>query len=146
MSQKQIMTRSIIAGGLYFVLDIVLNVVLKEPITTIYVIETIFESVVFTAFMIWLLSINKNTKKSTGNGGFLKYFLIGMIGSWIILTVMLILQVGNRMSKVMVENTALLIGMYLIVGIFCGLALYIVFRKASKSWFVLHNEYASSLF
>jgi hypothetical protein len=46
---------------------------------------------------------------------------------------MLILQVGNRMSKVMVENTALLIGMYLIVGIFCGLALYIVFRKASKS-------------
>ncbi|KAA8787929.1 hypothetical protein F1B97_10430, partial [Lactobacillus crispatus] len=74
--------------------------------------------------------INKNTKKSTkkstGNGGFLKYFLIGMIGSWIILTVMLILQVGNRMSKVMVENTALLIGMYLIVGIFCGLALYIV--------------------
>nr|CAL48357.1 hypothetical protein [Lactobacillus amylovorus] len=137
MSQKQIMTRSIIAGGLYFVLDIVLNVVLKEPITIIYVIETIFESIVFTAFMIWLLSINKNTKKSTkkstGNGGFLKYFLIGMIGSWIILTVMLILQVGNRMSKVMVENTALLIGMYLIVGIFCGLALYIVFRKASKS-------------
>lgn len=137
MSQKQIMTRSIIAGGLYFVLDIVLNVVLKEPITIIYVIETIFESIVFTAFMIWLLSINKNTKKSTkkstGNGSFLKYFLIGMIGSWIILTVMLILQVGNRMSKVMVENTALLIGMYLIVGIFCGLALYIVFRKASKS-------------
>ena len=137
MSQKQIMTRSIIAGGLYFVLDIVLNVVLEEPITIIYVIETIFESIVFTAFMIWLLSINKNTKKSTkkstGNGGFLKYFLIGMIGSWIILTVMLILQVGNRMSKVMVENTALLIGMYLIVGIFCGLALYIVFRKASKS-------------
>ena len=137
MSQKQIMTRSIIAGGLYFVLDIVLNVVLKEPITIIYVIETIFERIVFTAFMIWLLSINKNTKKSTkkstGNGGFLKYFLIGMIGSWIILTVMLILQVGNRMSKVMVENTALLIGMYLIVGIFCGLALYIVFRKASKS-------------
>ena len=133
MSQKQIMTRSIIAGGLYFVLDIVLNVVLKEPITIIYVIETIFESIVFTAFMIWLLSINKNTKKSTGNGGFLKYCLIGMIGSWIILTVMLILQVGNRMSKVMVENTALLIGMYLIVGIFCGLALYIVFRKASKS-------------
>ena len=137
MSQKQIMTRSIIAGGLYFVFDIVLNVVLKEPITIIYVIETIFESIVFTAFMIWLLSINKNTKKSTkkstGNGGFLKYFLIGMIGSWIILTVMLILQVGNRMSKVMVENTALLIGMYLIVGIFCGLALYIVFRKASKS-------------
>jgi hypothetical protein len=40
----------------------------------------------------------------------------------------------------------LLIGMYLIVGIFCGLALYIVFRKASKSWFVLHNEYASPLF
>ena len=56
MSQKQIMTRSIIAGGLYFVLDIVLNVVLKEPITTIYVIETIFESIVFTAFMIWLLT------------------------------------------------------------------------------------------
>lgn len=70
MSQKQIMTRSIIAGGLYFVLDIVLNVVLKEPITIIYVIETIFESIVFTAFMIWLLSINKNTKKSTGNDTF----------------------------------------------------------------------------
>ena len=136
MSQKQIMIRSIIAGGLYFVLDIVLNVVLKETITTIYVLETIFESVIFTVFMVGLLRVNKNTKKSTDNGNFLKYFSIGMIGSWIVLTIMLFLQVGNRMSKVIVDDTALLIGTYLVVGIFCGLALYIVFRKATKSdWF-----------
>ena len=86
--------------------------------------------------MVGLLRVNKNTKKSTDNGNFLKYFSIGMIGSWIILTIMLFLQVGNRMSKVIVDDTALLIGTYLVVGIFCGLALYIVFRKATKSdWF-----------
>ena len=121
---------------LYFVLDIVLSAVLKETITTIYVLETIFESVIFTVFMVGLLRVNKNTKKSTDNGNFLKYFSIGMIGSWIVLTIMLFLQVGNRMSKVIVDDTALLIGTYLVVGIFCGLALYIVFRKATKSdWF-----------
>jgi hypothetical protein len=56
-----------------------------------------------------------------------------MKGSWIIFTIMLFLKVGNRMSKVMVDDTALLIGTYLVVG---ELALYIVFRKATKSdWF-----------
>ena len=55
-----------------------------------------------------------------------------MIGSWIILTIMLFLQVGNRISKVMVDNTALLIGIYLVVGIICGLALYFVFRIACR--------------
>lgn len=136
MTKKQIMIRSIIAGCLYLVLDIALSVVLKEPVTTIYVLETIFESVIFTVFMVGLLRVNKNTKKSTDNGNFLKYFSIGMIGSWIVLTIMLFLQVGNRMSKVIVDDTALLIGTYLVVGIFCGLALYIVFRKATKSdWF-----------
>lgn len=136
MTKKQIMIRSIIAGCLYLVLDIALSVVLKEPVTTIYVLETIFESILFAVFMIWLLKTNKDSKKINSNGSFLKYFSIGMIGSWIVLTIMLFLQVGNRMSKVIVDDTALLIGTYLVVGIFCGLALYIVFRKATKSdWF-----------
>ena len=55
MTKKQIMIRSIIAGCLYLVLDIALSVVLKEPVTTIYVLETIFESILFAVFMIWLL-------------------------------------------------------------------------------------------
>ena len=132
MTKKQIMIRCIIAGCLYLVLDIALSVVLKEPVTTIYVLETIFESILFAVFMIWLLKTNKDSKKINSNGSFLKYFSIGMIGSWIILTIMLFLQVGNRISKVMVDNTALLIGIYLVVGIICGLALYFVFRIACR--------------
>ena len=132
MTKKQIMIRSIIAGCLYLVLDIALSVVLKEPVTTIYVLETIFESILFAVFMIWLLKTNKDSKKINSNGSFLKYLSIGRIGSWIILTIMLFLQVGNRISKVMVDNTALLIGIYLVVGIICGLALYFVFRIACR--------------
>ncbi|MCH4005492.1 MAG: hypothetical protein LKH59_07870 [Lactobacillus crispatus] len=133
MTKKQITIRSIIVGCLYFVLDLALSVVLKESVTTIYVLETMFESILFTVFMIWLLKMNKDSKKINSNGSFLKYFSIGMKGSWIIFTIMLFLKVGNRMSKVMVDDTALLIGTYLVVG---ELALYIVFRKATKSdWF-----------
>lgn len=62
MTKKQIMIRSIIAGCLYLVLDIALSVVLKEPVTTIYVFETIFESILFAVFMIWLLKTNKDSK------------------------------------------------------------------------------------
>lgn len=132
MTQKQIIIRSIICGCLCFVLGLVFNVILGDPITFGYIIENIFESVLFTVFMIWLLKTNKVSKKISGNGSFLKYFSIGMIGSWVVLTIMLLLQVGSRLGKVMVDNTALLIGIYLVVGIFCGLALYFVFRIAYR--------------
>ena len=96
----------------------------------------IFVFSIITQLICLRTKTNKDSKKINSNGNFLKYFSIGMIGSWIVLTIMLFLQVGNRMSKVIVDDTALLIGTYLVVGIFCGLALYIVFRKATKSdWF-----------
>lgn len=134
MSKKQITIRSIISGFLYCILNIVLNIIFRWTPTPLSIFEIVIESVLFSIFMRWLISTNKNSQKITANNkSFLKYFSIGMLGGWIILTIMLFVQVGNQMNKVMVENITLIICIYVVVGIVCGLAMYLAFRKAVKN-------------
>ena len=136
MSKKKIAIRSIISDCLYFVANILLSIIfVKTPLPFwVIVTESAIATVLFEIFMRWLISTNKNSQKITANNkSFLKYFSIGMLGGWIILTIMLFFQVGNQMNKVVVENIALFICVYLIIGIICGLAMYLAFRKAVKN-------------
>ena len=136
MSKKKIAIRSIISDCLYFVANILLSIIfVKTPLPFwVIVTESAIATVLFEIFMRWLISTNKNSQKITANNkSFLKYFSIGMLGGLIILTIMLFFQVGNQMNKVVVENIALFICVYLIIGIICGLAMYLAFRKAVKN-------------
>ena len=136
MSKKKITIRSIISDCLYFVANILLSIIfVKTPLPFwVIVTESAIATVLFEIFMRWLISTNKNSQKITANNkSFVKYFSIGMLGGWIILTIMLFFQVGNQMNKVVVENIALFICVYLIIGIICGLAMYLAFRKAAKN-------------
>ena len=133
MSKKQITIRSIISGFLYCILNIALNIIFRWTPTPLSILEIVIESVLFSIFMRWLISTNKNSQKITANNkSFLKYFLTGMLGGWIILTIMLFVQIDNQINKVVVENITLIICLYVVIGIVCGLAMYLAFRKASK--------------
>ena len=135
MSKKKMTIRSVISDCLYFVANILLSIIFETPLPFwVIVTESAIATVLFEIFMRWLISTNKNSQKITANNkSFLKYFSIGMLGGWIILTIMLFFQVGNQMNKVVVENIALFICVYLIIGIICGLAMYLAFRKAAKN-------------
>ena len=135
MSKKKMTIRSVIIDCLYFVANILLSIIFETPLPFwVIVIESAIATVLFEIFMRWLISTNKNSQKITANNkSFLKYFSIGMLGGWIILTIMLFFQVGNQMNKVIAENITLIICIYVVVGIVCGLAMYLAFRKAVKN-------------
>lgn len=127
------MFRSSIAGLLYIVLNFATDVILHKTVTIAGGIELALEGILFTIFLMWLLNnATSKSKVNAGNTSDVKCFLLGMIGSWVILTASLFIQLGDRINEILSLKPVILIGIYLFVGIICGFAFYLSFRIKAK--------------
>lgn len=58
---------------------------------------------------------------------FIKYFLLSLLSAWIILAILVLINAGfnfNRLSNLFTsDNLPIVIGVFIFVGIFCGLSM-----------------------